>query len=297
MVWSSYGPTPRVARRDALNIGLGDWIGWMVASSWVDRVMVSRVAAIHVPSEKSRGQIEDRYGRNATVIPLGVDSAFFGAGDKDRAVRKHNLDDKFVLLCVGKLHPYENQIACVQAVRKLLSKLPNAFLVVAGDGPMAERWQRLAANWGIEKHVQFVGHIPGREVRDLYKACDVHLYPPVNESWGLTPFEALCAQRISVVSNDCGAAEVLAPERIGVVCEPTASAFAEQILRIYQSPIPYQRMAARGRDYVAHNLTWGRYADEVLSLFEGACPCSYPSARRTDKGKQRDPFRDEEVAK
>ena len=107
--------------------------------------------------------------------------------------------------------------------------------------------------------------------RELYEICDLNLFPAVNQSWGLTPFEALAASRISVVSKDTGAAELLKSEDIGAICDPTADAFAERIVRVYQDPEAVLEMASRGRDYVIRNLTWGRYTDTVISIFQDAC--------------------------
>lgn len=266
VVWSSYGPTRRFAFGQVPIIGVLDWFGWLIASSWLDRIIVRDVAAIHVPSDLSRNLIMERYGRSASVIGLGVDSKFYGAGSAERAKEKYGLDNKFVLLCVGKLHPQENQIICLQALKFILPSVPNAFVIFAGDGPMSSYLQQLARNWGLLENVDFLGQVSSWEIRDLFKACALHLYPPVNESWGLAPIEALCAERLSILSNDCGASEVIAAEEIGVVCDPTAQAFASHILEAHQNPSKVRRMAKNGKKYVERVLTWQIHAENVESL-------------------------------
>ena len=149
---------------------------------------------------------------------------------------------------------------------------------------MAREWAAEAVKSGIANSVRFLGGRDPEEVRDLYSTCDVNLFPPVNQSWGLTPFEALCAEKVSIVSSDCGAAELLAEQRIGVVCEPTAEAFAASILEVHRHPGKYRAMARRGRRFVAKNLTWGQYAEKVLKLMDDVClaapdPIGHPVAR------------------
>ena len=268
VVWSSYGPTRRFGWRDIPNIGFGDWLGWLIASSWLDRLFVRRLSAIHVPSDLSRNLIRERYGRDADVIPLGVDAHFYGAGEASGVLSENGAQGKFVLLTVGKLHPQENQVICLLALKALLPIIPSAFLFIVGDGPMRVRLEGLAARLQIAGHVKFTGHIPSWEVRDYYKACAVHLFPPLQESWGLAPFEALAAGRVSVVSNDCGAAGILSEKGIGIVCPPTPDEFAQKVADVYSNSFPITEMAAAGREFVQTNLTWQEHSDQVLRLME-----------------------------
>ena len=178
------------------------------------------------------------------------------------------MKDKFLLLCVGKLHPQENHIICLEALKLVLSSIPNAYLIIAGSGPMTKRLLQTVKDLDIEQHVVFLGHVPSWVVRDLYKACSIHLYPPVDESWGLTPIEALCAECISIVSNDCGAAEVIEREGVGVVCEPTSQAFTKHILEIQKNPDYYQEMSIVGHQYVMDHLSWRGYSQTVFEVME-----------------------------
>ena len=268
VVWTCNEPPERLPWRDGLKVGLGDYLGWLAASSWLDRVLVRQVSLIYVPSERTRLQVVERYGRDAKVIYLGTDVDFFKGSNGSDLDRNHDLQGKFVLLSVGKLHQQKNQLLCLRALRTVLKEIPATVLVLAGDGPMFDEWRSLAKEWGLAAHVRFLGHVGATEVRDLYRLCDVNIFPAVNQSWGFTPFEALCARRISIVSDDCGAAEVLAREEIGLVCEATEEAFSQQILAVHQSPKAYREMAERGRNFVLQELTWDKHTQWVGALME-----------------------------
>lgn len=284
VVWTCNEPPESLPWHDALRVGLGDFLGWLAASSWLDRLLVRRASAIYVPSERTRMQVRKRYARDAKVIRLGMDVDFFQSGNEADLTWKYDLRNKFVLLSVGKLHPQKNQLVCLQALRTVLHKIPASVLVLAGDGPMIDDWRLLAQRWGIANRVRFVGHVSTTEMRDLYRTCDVNLFPAVNQSWGFAPFEALCAQRISIVSNDCGAAEVLSDKGIGVVCEPKAEAFTRHILAVHEFPEEYQGMAQRGRDYVARRLSWRQYTIRVLGLMEDQCSSTEERLEETSTG-------------
>ena len=270
VVWTCNEPPEPLAWRDAIKVGLGDFVGWWLASSWIDRLLVQRAASVYVPSEMTRRQVRARYGIDSNVIRLGINSLFFERRGKNGLAKRLDLDSKFVLLSVGKLHPQKNQLLCIEALRRVLTQIPNAVLVLAGDGPMAQEWAAEAVRNGIAAHVRFLGRRNPLEVRELYAICDVNLFPPTNQSWGLTPFEALCAGKVSIVSNDCGAAEVLSEQGIGLVCDPTPEAFARKILEIHKNPGLYRAIARKGRRFVVENLTWSQYAERVLGLMEEA---------------------------
>ncbi len=252
----------------AREVGISDWTGWFLAGSWIDRVLVKSIQVIHVLSEKSRADVAARYGRESTVVRTPVDRSFQAPGNPSRALDRYGLKGKFILLCVGKLHPQKNQVVCIGALREVLSEIPDAALVLVGDGPMRARWLKLASLWGLSKRIRHLRRVSNEELRDLYAACSVNLVPAENQSWGLTAFEALCARKISIVATDSGAAEVLAAEGIAVVCRPTAEAFARNVIRIFAHRGRYEAMARKGRRYVTKNLSWGQYTDKVLGLIE-----------------------------
>ena len=266
VVWTCSEPPERLSWRDALNVGIGDFLGWLVASSWIDRALVRRVGVIHVPSYKTEEDVFRRYGHEATVIHTSVDPIAFSTGSSIKARSKLGLGDKLVLLCVGKLHPQKNQILCIEALRELILEIPDALLLLVGDGPMRRPWLQQAQAWGLSKNVLFLGQVPSDELPDLYAACSVNLFPPKNQSWGLTPFEALCAERISVVSTECGAAEILGREEIGIVCEPTTEAFVKAVHSIHDDPSAYSSMAKRGRKFVIEHLSHRNFAEQMVTL-------------------------------
>ena len=272
VVWTCNEPPIRVPLADAFKVGIGDFLGWILASSWIDKFIARKVSWTYVPSERTRRQVRDRYKKDASVIPIGVDASSFSNGNDAGVDEKLIMRDKFVLLTVGKLHPQKNQVVCLMALRKVLISEPDTILVLAGDGPMSRFWGQLAREWGVADQVRFLGHVSSSEVQALYRACDLNLFPAINQSWGFTPFEALGAGRISVVSDDCGAAEVLAKEGIGVVCEPSADAFAESILKVRKNPARYEEMAVRGRHFVAQRLSWRSYTDRFVELINERDP-------------------------
>lgn len=268
VVWTCNEPPLKIPLRDLPKVGFLDFFGWLFASSPIDRFLVRRgVSLLVVPSQKTQKQVKAIYGRDSFVNHLGINFDFFSKGDRVKGRQKYNLLDKFVLLTVGKLHPQKNQEICVMALRKVIQEIPNAFLIFAGDGPMREDLRDLSRRLGVWQNVEFLGEISAYELRDLYKACDLNLFPAKgHQSWGFVPIEALCSGKISVVSSGSGVAKVLKREKIGIVCQPTPEAFAKNILRVAKNKRKFDKMARKGQRFVRENLTWEGYTKRWLKI-------------------------------
>ena len=266
VIWTCNEPPERPRLRELRSIGPANALGWLLASSPLDRFLSSKVDAVYTLSERTRRQIRRRYGRNAEVLRPGIDEDLYRNGRGLDLPAGLDLAGKFVLLTVGKLHPQKNQIAAIGALERLLPDIPNLVLLLAGDGPMRREWEQYVEEHGLGQHTCFLGSVPRAAMPTLYSCCNLNLFTPINQSWGLTPFEALLMGRVSVVSNDSGAAEVIAARSIGLVCEPSAGEVADCIVEVHSGPDRYRAMAERGRDYVATELTWDEHADGFLQM-------------------------------
>lgn len=131
---------------------------------------------------------------NASLIPNGVDPLRFHPG----AARRLELGlpmDRPIVLMVSALEPGKRVLEAISA----FADVPDAALVVAGDGPLRTEVDQLADRL-----------IPGRFMRatfrheqmpDLYRSADVFLHTKIRESFGNVYVEALSCG-IPIVAHD-----------------------------------------------------------------------------------------------
>lgn len=269
VVWLCNEP-PR--RRKVGEVGFSDWLMWFVADSFLDKLFTQRINKIVVYSNAVRKEVKQRYSKEATLVRLGVDFRFFSQSDKEKALklkRKHHLDGKFILLMVGKLHPQKNQRLGIEVLAKVLPKIKKAILVLVGEGPDEESLKLKIKNLRLERKVIFAGFCPPEIVRAWYAVSDLVLFPSVgqtamvSQSWGFVPFEALCQRKISIVSKDSGAAEVLGRENLGIVCPPTIEDFSRAVLSFFGMKKEYEEMKKKGYFYVKNSLSWEKWGKEI----------------------------------
>ena len=70
----------------------------------------------------------------------------------------------------------------------------------------------------------FSGRVGDDELTDLYARCLAVYYAPVDEDFGMVPFEAFLAEKPVITTADAGGPlEVVVDRRTGLVCEPRAA--------------------------------------------------------------------------
>ncbi len=138
--------------------------------------------------------------------------------------------DPGYFLCIARLLPYKN----VQVVAQAVATIPNARLVIVGDGPARSEIESVAG-----PNVRFMGLVHDETLRGLYQNS-VALVSASFEDYGLTPLEAACFGRPSVVLRSGGFLDTVVEGRTGVffdspALEDVASAMTEALSRTWLS--------------------------------------------------------------
>lgn len=267
--WNCFEPWIKVSFNEIPKVGFSAWLASFVARSPVDKIFIRKIKGIYTLDNKNRKRVKKIYRRNARIIYPGVDYEFFSKGDKRKAYRRWRfLKDKFIITCVGSFTPMKNQETLLRAFTKVKDKAKDAVVCFAGDGPMRNYLKDLTRDLKIEKKVYFLGQVEPKNLRHLFAASAIVAFPAVNQTWGLTPFEAACVATPSVVSNDCGAAELILQEKIGMVTKPDEQSFANAILEYYNNPRKIRTIGARAGVFVKERHTWQIYAKKVEKFFQ-----------------------------
>jgi len=130
-------------------------------------------------------------------------------------------------------------------------------VVIAGEGPDRERLETLANG-----RVRFTGRVSEAELADLYARCRAVFYAPVDEDFGMVPFEAFLAEKPVVTTTDAGGPlDVVRERETGRVVEPTVEAVAAA-LAIGEDDA---RAWGRAGKALAEQVTWDHAIDRLLA--------------------------------
>jgi glycosyltransferase involved in cell wall biosynthesis len=192
--------------------------------------------AVIAPSESIKEVLRERAVQTPVrVIPTGLDVDTYADGDGSSCRAAHSIpDDALVIGHVGRLAEEKNLDFFAVAVAEALAQIPNARLLVVGEGSARESMEHLFAEADLDERVHFAGKLVGDDVVDAYHAMDVFAFTSTTETQGMVLVEALSAGCPVVALHAAGAREVVRDGENGrLVEDESAAAFAEGIKWVY----------------------------------------------------------------
>lgn len=130
-------------------------------------------------------------------------------------------DAAFQLLFAGRLNPEKNIPFLLRAFSRLIKKLPDSSLWIAGRGSDQTMLERQCRDLGIGSKVRFLGFLNHEDLSRHYAACDVFVLPSRVETQGLVAMEAMWFRKPIVVASSVVSATELVDEGInGYLVQP-----------------------------------------------------------------------------
>jgi glycosyltransferase involved in cell wall biosynthesis len=201
-------------------------------------------------------------------MTAGVDSTLFRPGGASARARLAIGEEIPVILFAGRLVPLKNISMLVEAFAAIASALPEARLLVAGDGPLRSEMLARASAARIRDRLILAGEIPHAEMPEIYRAADILLLTSLNESFSLVALEAM-ACGVPVVVPRVGYLPTLVEDgEGGRIYEPgDVGACAESTVKLLRDPAERRRSgeAARRRALTRHS--WDTVAGEFEALY------------------------------
>ena len=222
----------------------------------------SRFLAI---SESTRDDLVARgiSGGRVSVVHCGLDHARYRV---DAGVRK---SERPTVAFVGRLRRYKGLDWVIRTLPALRARVPEARLVVVGDGPHRARLEAMAARLGVGAAVEFLGFVPQAEkVRRMQEAWVV-VQPSPKEGWGLTVVEAGACGTAVVASDSPGLRDSVRDGETGLLVPfDDDRRLAEALGRLLEDEALRSRLAGAGREWAAR-FTWPECARRSLDALLG----------------------------
>lgn len=199
------GVPVRVAHSHTMNDGRGHSLvrrGYRLLM----RRMIRRHATRMLCTSRAAG--EALYGPNCwsdprvRIVPNAIDLCRFETAGKDRAETRAGLGlpaSAFVVGHAGRFQKEKNHRFLIQVFAALRQRRPDAWMALAGDGPLRSEVETMARVLGLADRVLFLGW--RTDIPQVLGAMDVFLLPSCYEGLGMAAVEAQAAGTPCVVSD------------------------------------------------------------------------------------------------
>jgi glycosyltransferase involved in cell wall biosynthesis len=214
----------------------------------LDRVCLGEARKVFATSRNVADRLERYTDVAAELLPHPPQELPYRTADPERFV-----------LSVNRLDRAKRIDLLIEA-----AKLdPSLRIVVAGEGPDRERLERLAL--GLNGQVEFAGRVDDDRLVDLYARCLAVFYAPVDEDFGMVPYEAFLSEKPVVTTSDAGGPlEIVRDRETGVVVAPEARDVADACAYLGAHVEEAKAWGRAGRA-VAERVTWDACVDALLS--------------------------------
>lgn len=229
-----------------------------------------------VPTNKIYKLFKEKYEftKNIHIIPTGIEIERFFIENIDKKLvqtlnKRLNFQKRdFKIIFVGRLASEKNVEFLLNAHKKLVKKHSNIKLLVVGDGPDKENYERMVKDLGIEKNVLFNGKAAWEEIPYYYHCADLFATASTTETQGLTVIEAMAAGKVPVCIKDESFLGTITHDLNGMIFE-TEEEYITKVLTLYADNSLREKMSKQARIQAEH-CSSANYAERVMEVYNRA---------------------------
>ncbi|WP_226526467.1 glycosyltransferase family 4 protein [Metabacillus niabensis] len=205
------------------------------------------------------------------VHGVGVDTTRFKPIDKeDRRERRERFgfkDDDFLMFYAAEFNKNKNQQFLIKALAKIKDSIPNARLLLAGEGLLQDSCKKLASELGVNHMVDFLGY--RNDIVNILPMCDVAVASSLREGLPVNIMEAMACGLPVVAIKNRGHNELIVNQNNGwTVDSEDINDMAEKIVLLSNEQHLLNTLGKNGRDRIEKTYSVNTIVNEKSQLYE-----------------------------
>lgn len=250
---------------------------------------IEQAAQITAVSDYIKKTVVNRFPRaesKLSVLYSGVDLESFkpvwteeGESKRKELRDKYGIQDKKVILFVGRLSKTKGPHLLIQAMEELAGKHNDAVLVIVGGKWFSDNRINGYVNMlydlakPLEDHIIFTKYIPSSDIPDMFLMADVFICSSQwNEPLARVHYEAMAAGIPVITTNRGGNAEVVIHGFNGFLINhyQNPNHFAKAVDYIFSNQGHAQLMAQTGRKLIELNFCFQHVYERLEKVYDQA---------------------------
>lgn len=207
-------------------------------------------------------------------VAPGIDVDHFIPTDASALRESLGITKKKVIVSVGRLVHRKGQDCLIESMPQILSSVPDAHLLLIGQGPYREHLQELVRKHRLESSVTFIGRIEYKDLPMYLCAGEIFAMPSRSrlmglevEGLGIVYLEASSCGLPVLAGSSGGAPDAVVQNTTGLVVDGTNhEQIATAAIDLLNNSVASQLMGAAGRQWIVENWRWEIWSKEFENL-------------------------------
>jgi len=253
--WMTEAKKPSLLGR--LRHGTKLWIKDRIVSRQhhaADAVLLSTAAALNNVQDPCAAE------GKLFVLPPGLDTEEFSPSLRAEA-------ESPTILFLANVSVRKGIFDLLDAFSQLASRVPQARLLVAGDGPDLPAVRRRICESPLARRIEMIGRVDRSQVASLMRRCTVYCLPSHGEPFGMTAIEAMACAKPLVVTSAGGLHFMVSEEGGRRVPVRDPQNLANALEELLLNPELCRRMGAHNRAEAEGRYAWPVIAERLEGIY------------------------------
>jgi glycosyltransferase involved in cell wall biosynthesis len=191
-------------------------------------------------------------------------------GVPTRPMRSLCLSDPPIAAYAGRLVAEKGVAVLLQAFARVQTQIPQAQLMIAGQGAEEENLKALAAKLNIGDRIVWLGHLPRQDMEQYFDKAWVQVVPSLwAEPFGNVTTEAMMRGTAVIASSVGAQPEIVRDGETGFLVPPNdIDALTTALLNLLQNRDRAEKMGWAGRDRALNDFSEDRCTDKFLEIYQ-----------------------------
>ena len=216
----------------------------------LDRLALGEATRLFATSANVAGRLERSTGLAAEVLP-----------HPPQALPYHSLPSHGFVLSASRL----DRAKRIDLLLEAAALEPGFDVVITSDGPDRDRLEGLVDARGLDGRIRFEGRVTPERLAELYATSSSVFYAPVDEDFGMGPYEAFLSGKPVITTTDAGGPlDVVHDRRTGLVVRPEPAEIGRAASWLHAHEDEAASFGRAGKA-LADEVTWDRAIARLLA--------------------------------
>jgi glycosyltransferase involved in cell wall biosynthesis len=202
------------------------------------------------------------------LIPNGIIPEDFLHQDNDHFRRQHKLDDRKIILFIGRMDPIKGVHLIIDAFERNRTKLKNWLLLLVGTKTAYRKeMEKKVEKLGLQNSILFLDPLFGKQKSAAYHAAEFVVIPSIKDAMTIIAPEAACCAKPVLITKTSDFGE-LALCGGAIEVEPSIDDLSYGLSFLTSDNCDRVDMGRKGYDYVIKKFIWEKVAMKYWELFQ-----------------------------